>query len=104
MENTNNNNGRAYRPIFVANVTPGDSIETKTSAKGSDYILMQGATVETKKGTNQRTVMVFGKSVDAVRDSLVSGRTVSLAVQNDGGSVRVIGLPREAAPAEAAAA
>jgi hypothetical protein len=102
MENTNNND-RGFRPIFNATITPA-SIETKQSAKGSDYILMQGATVETSKRSGQRTVMAFGKSAEAVRDLLVSGQAITLAVQYEGGTVRVIGLPREEAPAEAAAA
>lgn len=94
------NNARTFRPIFNATVTPAE-IETKPSAKGSDYILMKGAQVAYGDKTSERTVMVFGKSVDAVRDSLESGKSVELAVQFDGGSVRVVGLPREAAPAAA---
>lgn len=95
-----NNNGRQFRPIFSAVITPA-SIENKTSAKGTGYLLMQGATV-TREGQDPkvRTVMAFGKSVDAVEGMLVEGQPVKLAVQYDGGTVRIVGQVREPAAAE----
>lgn len=100
MSNTENN-ARGFRPIFNATVTPA-SIETKQNAKGADYLLLQGATVEFGQKSQSRTVMAFGKSADAVRDVLVAGTPVELAVQLDGGSVRIVGLPREKEVAAAA--
>ncbi len=90
-----------FRPIFNATVTPGDSIENLKSATGTDYIKMTDAAVQTTNGSSQRTVMAFGKSAEDVRDLLVSGEPVELAVQYDGGSVKVIGRPREETPAAA---
>lgn len=93
---------KSFSPIFVATVTPA-AIVTKTSAKGTDYALMQGATVQ--KGDAEPkslTVMAFGKSHAEVANLLETGTPVELAVQYDGGSLKVIGLPREK-PAAAAA-
>lgn len=94
------NNARPFRPIFTATVTPA-SIENKTSATGTDYLLLQGATVaRAGQEPKTRTVMVFGKSVDAVQGMLSEGQPVDLAVQYDGGTVRVVGPVREPAAAE----
>lgn len=98
--NTENSNQREYRPIFTATVTPA-TIEAKKTSKGGDYLIMRGAQVAFGTKTQERTVMAFGKSIDAVRDMLVEGSPVELAVQFDGGSVRIVGQVREK---EAAAA
>ena len=42
-----------------------------------------------------RTVMAFGPSAKDIRDLLAEGRPVDLAVQFDGGTVKIIGSPRE---------
>ncbi|AXK43908.1 hypothetical protein [Erythrobacter aureus] len=90
-----------FKPIFAATITPGASIEEKTSATGTAYIKMTGATVARgDKPAQERTVMAFGKSADAVRDMLVEGQPVELAVQYDGGSVKIIGEVREDQAAE----
>jgi hypothetical protein len=89
-----------FRPIFAATITPA-GIEALTSVKGKGYIKMQGAQVSRNGGEpTTRTVMAFGKSADAVRDLLVEGKPVELAVQFDGGTVKIIGEVRAPATAE----
>ena len=87
---------RRFSPIFVATVTPA-SIATREGKNGA-YALMQGSTV-TQEGREPKTltVMAFGKSHSEVAEHLVPGTPVALAVQYDGGSLKVIGLPREKA-------
>ena len=90
----------AFRPIFPATITPA-SIERKQTAKGTDYLLMQNATVERDgKDAQTRTAMAFGKSVTDVESMLESGTPVELAVQFDGGTVRIVGPVREKQAAE----
>lgn len=81
-----------FRPIYPATIVPG-TIESKTNAKGETYLKIpesQVTSIKTGKSSS-RTVMVFGKSVAMVKDMLVEGQAVDLAVQNDGGSVKIIG-------------
>jgi hypothetical protein len=91
---------RRFSPIFVATVTPATIVEG-TGKNEKPYALMQGATYATKsKPAKSVTVMAFGDQLAEVRDSLVSGQSVDLAVQFDGGTLRVVGHPRaKAAPA-----
>lgn len=93
---------RKHSPIFVATITPG-TIETKTSKGGAEYLLCAGARFERRDQEPQtRTVMAFGQSATVVRDLLTAGEPVELAVQFDGGTVKVIGAPRERQAAAAA--
>lgn len=88
---------RTFRPIINAVVTPA-SVQTKTAANGTKYALLSKASVQIGDADPiERTVMAFGKSRDAVAGLLRKGRAVELAVQHDGGTLRVIGLPRAAA-------
>jgi hypothetical protein len=81
-----------FRPIYPATVVPGE-IKVETSVKGKPYLVIPNSTVTgTKSGkTLERTVMVFGKSVDAVTDMLKTGVPVELAVQRDNGTIKIIG-------------
>jgi hypothetical protein len=98
---TTTSNARRFSPIFVATITPA-SVSTRTAKNGNKYALLQGATVaQGDKEPKQMTVMAFGKSRDEVASSLRKGRPVDLAVQYDGGSLKIVGLPR-AEVAEAA--
>src|SRR3546814_5446898 len=94
MENNANNSENAskreFRPIFNATITP-QSIETLQTSKGDNYLKMTGATVAFKDKSQERTVMAFGKSVADVEALLETGKPVELAVQFDGGSVRLVG-------------
>lgn len=87
---------RKFSPIFVATITPA-SIEVRTSAKGDEYVVCKGAEF-TRNGQDvqTRTAMAFGQSASTVRDLLVEGKPVELAVQFDGGTVKMIGAPRPA--------
>lgn len=103
MENNGNNSENAskreFRPIFNATITP-KAIETLQTSKGDNYLKMTGATVEFKDKSQERTVMAFGKSVADVEALLETGKPVELAVQFDGGSVRIVGQVREPVAAE----
>lgn len=90
---------REFRPIFNATITPA-TIEALTTAKGGPYLKMTGATVAYKDIVQERTVMVFGKSIADVDTMLKPGEPVELAVQYDGGSVKIIGQIREKAAAK----
>ena len=93
---------RKFSPIFVATITP-TSIETKQSKDGAAYLLCSGARFERPGQEPQtRTVMAFGQSANDVRDMLAAGKPVELAVQFNGGTVKVIGAPRERQAAVAA--
>jgi hypothetical protein len=81
-----------FRPIYPATIVPG-VIQNETNAKGDPYLVIRESQVTSIKSgkTSTRTVMVFGKSVGMVQDLLETGVAVDLAVQNDGGSVKIIG-------------
>lgn len=83
-----------FKPIFVATITPA-SVQTKTAANGTKYALLSGASV--RQGDSEpktMTVMAFGKARDEVSKLLRKDRSVELAVQHDGGTLKIIGLPR----------
>lgn len=86
---------RKFSPIFVATITP-ESIEIKKSHDGADYLLCSGAKFERPGQEPQtRTVMAFGRSATDVQKLLTAGQPVELAVQFNGGTIKVIGTPRE---------
>ena len=90
---------RKFSPIFSADVTLG-SIASGTTKKGVPYV-KSAATVTLPSGqTVPRMVMAFGEQLAAVRKVLRKGRTVKLAVQHDGGTMKIIGFPRPKAAAE----
>src|SRR3546814_7367125 len=72
------------------------SIEIKKSHDGADYLLCSGAKFERPGQEAQtRTVMAFGRSAADVHKLLTTGKPVELAVQFNGGTIKVIGTPRE---------
>src|SRR3546814_15036738 len=88
-------NARRFSPIFVATVTPA-TVSTRTDKSGNKYAYLAGATLAQEgKETKTMTTMAFGKSYAEVGKLLRKGRAVDLAVQFDGGTVTVIGRPRE---------
>ncbi|AXK43818.1 hypothetical protein [Erythrobacter aureus] len=92
---------RKFQPIFTATVTPG-SVSTRNGKNGK-YVVSQKSQFTTAKNDQPReiTLMAFGKGFEAIQGKLRKGRAIDLAVQFDGGSLKVIGLPREEAPAAA---
>jgi hypothetical protein len=94
------NQTRKFSPIFNATITPTGEMVESTTAKGVPYGKFQ-AEVGMKGGAVPRTVMGFGEQLASVRDSLVVGQTVELAVQRDGGTIKLIGFPREKVAAAA---
>ena len=85
-----------FNPIFTATVTLG-SVSNRTAKTGTAYAVSSDCNVVLQNGeTENRTVMAFGKARDALGKSLRKGRTLSLRVQRDGGSLKVLGLARAA--------
>jgi hypothetical protein len=91
---TDQTKSRKFSAIFNAPVTQTGEMIEKTTAKGVPYARFQ-ADVGMKGGVVPRTVMAFGDQLAAVRDALEIGKTVDLAVQKDGGTIKLIGFPRE---------
>jgi hypothetical protein len=89
-------NARRYAPVLIATVTP-QSVETHTGTNGP-YTKMQGALVQ-RSGKDDliRTVMAFGGPNEKVSALLEVGVPVVLALRHDGGTMKVVGLPRAAA-------
>src|SRR3546814_11844676 len=99
-----NSNARRFSPIFVATVTPA-TVSTRTDKSGNKYAYLAGATIAQEgKETKTMTTMAFGKSYAEVGKLLRKDRAVDLAVPFDGGTVKVIGRPREKVAAAAKAA
>jgi hypothetical protein len=91
---TQTSNARRFSPIFVATITPA-SVSTRTDKGGNKYAYLAGATIaQGDKEPKQMTAMAFGKSHTEVAGLLRKGRPVDLAVQYDGGTVKIVGLPR----------
>lgn len=93
---------RAFAPIFHATLTPSNII-SGVAANGRGYVTMRETFVQ-QAGKKDKTVTVtaFGKQLAEVRDLLVEGQPVELAVQFDGwNSLKIVGLPRDkSAPVE----
>ena len=85
----------SYRPTFVATVTPND-VDSGTTEGGQPYATLKDATISRAgKPDVVRTIMAFGPAA-AVATTLVKGAAVPLAVQSNGATLRLIGLPRAA--------
>ncbi len=85
---------RRFTPVFVATIT-ATSVATKVSKNGADYLISPDAEfLRDGQPAQRRTVMAFGQSVEKVRDLLVPGEPVELAVQFDGGTIKALGAPR----------
>ena len=91
---------RKFTPIFNATLTPLAAVAVATTKKDVPYGKFQ-ANVALKGGDVTRTVMAFGDQFASVRDLLVEGQPVELAVQHDGGTLKIIGTPREKVAAAA---
>ena len=92
---------RAFSKIVPASIKFNESVSKAQTSKGVDYKKSQNATVTFENGdTVTRTVMGFGPEVMALR-GLAKGKTQRLAVQRDGGSIKIIGAVREKTAAAA---
>jgi len=92
---------RAFSKIVPASITFTESVSKSKTVKGLDYKKSANATVAFENGdTVTRTVMGFGPEVMGLKN-LAKGKTVRVAVQRDGGSVKIIGAVREKAAAAA---
>jgi hypothetical protein len=90
---------RAFSKIVPASIKFNESVSKAKTTKGVDYKKSANATVTFENGdVVTRTVMGFGPEVMALR-GLAKGKTQRLAVQRDGGSIKIVGLIREAAAA-----
>jgi hypothetical protein len=92
---------RKFSPIFNASIAVG-SIALLETKKGVPYAKSVSQVTLPSGQTVPRTVMAFGDQLSAVSDVFKEGATVTLAVQHDGGTMKIIGHPREKAPAEEA--
>jgi hypothetical protein len=86
---------RRFSPIFSATVIP-DKVEPRIAASGEAYTRMSATLRRPGKPDMKRTVMAFGKPNMNLRHLLVPGQAVELAIQLNGGSAKIIGLPRPA--------
>ena len=92
---------RAFSKIVPATITFTESVTKSTTVKGVQYKKSVNASVAFENGeTVSRTVMGFGPEVIGLK-GLAKGKSVRLAVQRDGGSVKIIGAVREKAAAAA---
>lgn len=91
-----NARARRYSPIFSATVIP-DNVEPLMTTTGKDYTRMSATLRRDGKPDIKRTVMAFGQPNLDIRHLLNPGQPVQLAIQMNGGSAKVIGLPREIA-------
>ncbi len=90
---------RAFSKIVPMDITFTESVSKRTTAGGTAFKISPKATVTFPNGeTVTRTVMGFGDQVMALK-GLAKGKTVRVAAQKDGGSVKIIGAVRETAAA-----
>jgi hypothetical protein len=90
---------RSFSKIVAASITFNNPVTSAKTVKGATYKKSAEATVAYENGeTVTRTVMGFDKQIDGLKN-LRKGATVRLAVQRDGGSVKIVGLVREKAAA-----
>lgn len=93
---------KRFSKIFTAQVSFGDDVTVSQDRRKSVYG-RAGAAVKLPDGqVVNRTVMAFGNQLVSVQPDFVPGNVVDLAVQFDGGTLKVIGYPREQATAKAA--
>jgi hypothetical protein len=78
-----------------------NSIETRTSESKGKYAYGK-ATLATKNGPREVTIMSFGKQRESVSRYLRAGRNVDVSAVFDGGVVKILGPARKAAEAKAA--
>lgn len=87
---------RKFRPTFTVTVTPVEAATVGDTSKGQPYASLRDAKVS-RDGQPDivRTVLAFGEPNSRLASNLEPGVPIRLAVQHDGGSLRLIGLPRE---------
>lgn len=84
---------RKFSPIFTADVTFG-AVSIAKTAKGAPYAKSRSTVAFPNGQVCERQVMAFDRQYESVKDLLVAGRTARLAVQHDGGTVKIVGTPR----------
>ncbi|QAY80315.1 hypothetical protein [Sphingosinicella sp. BN140058] len=98
----NDNHTRRRSRAFVATITPS-TIEVKKSQHSAEYILCRDAGFQRPGDPPQvRTAMAFGELAQSVKSLLREGEPVTLAVQYDGATIKLLGPPREEQLASAA--
>jgi hypothetical protein len=86
---------KPFSKIFDADVTFNNTVSSHVAGNGTPFKKSQGASVVMPDGeTVTRTVMGFGDQIDGI--TLRKGRKIRLSIQRDGGSMKIIGLPRAA--------
>jgi hypothetical protein len=91
---------KGFSPIFTATVTFGDTVTVSDTKDGTVYASSPKASVLMPNGdTLSRTVMAFGNQLLKVQPDFAPGSTARLAIQRNGGSMKVIGYPLDEQPA-----
>ena len=89
---------RKFSKIFPATITFGDEVVISETKKEVVYAMSRMASIQHPNGqVKNRTVMAFGDQLNEVKDAIFPGNTVELAVQYEGGTVKVVGFPLEEA-------
>lgn len=89
---------RKFSKIFHATITFGDDVTISETKKAVVYAKAPAATIKHPNGeVNNRTVMAFGKQLSEVQNEIFPGNTAVLAVQYDGGTVKIVGYPHKKA-------
>ncbi len=86
-----------FRPTFVVTVIPAE-ISCGDTSNGQDYISMADARIEREgQASMQRTVMAYGPVTSTLSEILEPGKPVRVAVRHNGGTLKIVGLPRNEA-------
>lgn len=88
---------RRFKPPFVATVVP-DGIELLEGRTGPYALMREAVVVRDGEPDAIRTVMAFGPAYGEISHLLQAGRPVDLSVRYDGGTLKVVGLPKGTNP------
>jgi hypothetical protein len=86
----------SFKPTFVISVEikPESTVTAGTGANGQPFAsIKEAAIARNGRPDTRQTVVAFGPAA-SILASLEPSRPVQLAVQHNGGTLRVIGLPR----------
>jgi len=86
---------RKFRPTFLVTITPQEEVDSGRTSKDQPYSTLRNALVS-RDGREDvvRTVMAFGQASSGLAAFLKPGKPVTVAVQHDEGTLRIVGEPR----------
>lgn len=88
---------RRFKPPFVATVVP-DDVQLLQGSTGPYALMREAVVVRDGEPDAIRTVMAFGPAYQQVSHLLQTGRAIDLSVRYDGGTLKVVGLPKGTNP------